>query len=234
MDIKPEENENQEEKVSTNSLDSFIDDMIEKQPEVQQHVVDAERARTEVNATATDSTGETFNPDIHIEKDGKPSVTKTGKFRKRKGVVDPRIAQQKEEEKKNEHLESQASAELVQGLKRQVYNGFFDYTYSDERHGLHVEATKEYFISEGGIKLTPLQNLLILEGFLGLEVMRTEKGVKRLTGLKAWAASKWVKFKGKKHGTQSSPRSNDVGKNNASKENAESGKGKDRAPAVSS
>lgn len=215
IEIKQEENK------SSLNFNNFIDDMIENIPDVQQHVVDAEQAKTDMLNNAVDSSKEKFDPNLHVVgKDGKPSVTKTGKFRKKKNINNPYEVNESPSAKREEavNVESEASAELIQSLKRNVYDGVFEYKYSDDRHKIHVAATTQYFVESGGVKLTPLQNLLILEGFLALEVARTPKATKKITGLKAWIASKYVKFKGrKKNDSQSNNRPNDVGQDNTSK-----------------
>lgn len=205
------------------TYDSFIDDMVSNIPDVQEHVIEAERAKSEALSNTTDATHEKFDPNLHVVgKDGKPSVTKTGKFRKKKNINNPHEQKPIDIEKEANVLESEASAELVQTLKRSVYDGFFEYKYSDARHKVHVGATTQYFVEAGGVKLTPLQNLMILEGFLALEVMRTPKATKKLTGLKAWIASKYVKFKGRKNNdSQSNNRTNDVGQDDASQKDSE-------------
>lgn len=212
---------NQEEK-QTGDYNSIISDMVDNIPDVQEHVVAAEKARNDELNNATSDAGEKFDPSIHVVgKDGKPSVTKTGKFRKKKKINNPHEQKaeqtQKDTSEQNALIESQTSATVVQDLKRSIYDGLFDYKYTDDRHKVHIDATTAYFMESGGVKLTPLQMLCVMEGFMVLEITRTEKASKKLTGLKAWLASKYVKFKGrKKNDTQSGDRANNVGKNDDS------------------
>lgn len=220
----------------------FLQDMVDNSPEIQQHVVDAEAAKTATGnnqPVPPSNEPEKFNPEIHVvDKNGKPSVTKTGKFRKKKNIVNPFDKSPQQQEFDANIADSQASAELAQGLKRAVYDGVFDYKYDDSRHKIHVEATTKYFVSAGGVKLSPLQGLMILEGFMALELMRTEKATKKITGIKAWFASKWVKIsdrrKNRNHGTQSNNRTEFERKNYFGEKDTKTEKGDNTTPDIGS
>ena len=76
------------------TFDEIADTLADSLPEVQQHAVDQHNAEeTEQQNQQADTirqmeekAGESFNPDIHATtSDGLPSVTKTGKFRKKAG-----------------------------------------------------------------------------------------------------------------------------------------------------
>lgn len=206
------------------SDESFINDMMTEVPEVQPHVIAREKKRKEELTGIKDSGGESFDPTIHMSKDGKPSVTKTGKFRKKKATEKLNDPQEKAKEKENNDnivAASAASAELVQSLKRNIYGTFFDFQYGDDRHKVHTDLTTAYFVDSGGIKLTPLQTLCVMEGFMAVEIFNTDKGKKKLGGLKTWVVSKYLKFRGK-NGSYVNSRTNDVGKNDAGeKDNSE-------------
>lgn len=203
---------------NNDGVDNYINDMISDVPEIQQHVVDAEKNKTEKLNNSTDESGEVFNDKIHISKDGKPSLTKTGKFRKKKKINDSAVDNKvKEDEQEKLVNESMASAVVVQGMKRSIYSEMFGYKYNDAQHNICVEATNQYFISSGGVKLTPLQLLIVLETQMAIGVIKTEKGSKKINNIKAWVASKYIKFKGKKkNDAHINNRSNDVGKNDIS------------------
>lgn len=210
-------------------FDEMLTSMVDELPEAEQHVIENEKKKQAELEQQTEQikaeSGETFDPSVHVTgKDGKPSMTKTGKFRKKKGVKNPFEQQEQKAKIEAENMDSKASAELCQTLKRNIYDGIFDYKYSDERHVVHVAATTQYFVESGGVKLSPLQNLMILEGFMALELMRTEKASKKITGIKAWIAAKYVKFKDRKkakqNDTQSGSRTNGKRKDNPGKDNS--------------
>lgn len=227
------------------SLDDVVQDIVQETPDVQQHVVDAheqkeieKEEKTSALSGKRDTGGTLFDPQMHmVGDDGEPRLTKTGKFRKIPGITkklnNPLDAQSKDkalaDEMANKELESRVAAETVQGLKRSIYDNMLGYSCENDRHNLHVQATTDYFMSEGGIKLSPLHNVLLLEGAMIVEAMRTPKGQEKITGIKAWLANKWVNFKfrkkGKTNGAQLSGRSNDVGKNNGGNKDASQDKG---------
>lgn len=203
-DNKQDDNTAENPSQDKNELDFILEDMVVETPEVQQHVVDQEFA--EAPHLIKDSNGDVFDENIHILKDGKPSLTKTGRFRKKKATSSTSA----------DESESLAAAEVVQGLKRQTYAALLDFEYGDDLHKIHVGETARYFDSEGGVTLTPLQSLLLLEGVLLMRGIQTPTSKKKLTGVKAWFASKWVKFKGrKKNGTYTGNRAVDEREDNA-------------------
>ena len=240
---KPEEIIKQQKSEAANDgFSEMLTSMVDELPQAEEHVIENEKKKqAELDnideQPQTSPSGDKFDASIHVMgKDGKPSMTKTGKFRKKKGVVNPFEKENAQAKLESENMDSKASAEICQTLKRNVYDGIFDYKYTDERHVVHVAATTQYFIESGGVTLTPLQNLMILEGFMALELMRTEKGSKKITGLKAWAVSKYIKFKdrkkGKKNDTQSSGGTDGKRKDDTSKKTSETENNADRTPLV--
>lgn len=189
-----------EELSQNNTVDDIINDMIDDIPEIQPHVVN------NVKEEKTSS----FNPSVHAtDENGNPKLTKTGKYRKKKvsGINNPYA------EKIADPIEthSLAAAEVVQGLKRSSYHNFLGHQYGDDRHKLYVNATKDYFVSKGGVTLTPLHTILILEGALLLEAMAQEKARSKILSIKEWVAKKYVsiKFGRKKRGAQHNNRPDD-------------------------
>jgi len=225
------------------TFENAIQDMVDDTPEVQQHVVekyenDAVEQKAKIN-TINENAGETFNPEIHaVKKDGSPSLTKKGKFRKKTVKSTQKINNPMEAEAtaqaevvNNEQMiaESKATAIVVQNLKRSAYDNFLDFPIDDARHNTHVDMTTAYLVSEGGVKLSPLQALMIMEAGLGIEAFRTQKGQEKLTGIKAKLASWYIKMKGKKkNGTHSNSRADNIGKNKNSDKTSANEKGKDK------
>ena len=74
-------------------IDSVVDNLISQAPQVQEHVIEhfenAQKAENAEISNLTDRFGVSFDPAIHITgRDGKPTVTKTGKLM-RKGGTSP-------------------------------------------------------------------------------------------------------------------------------------------------
>ena len=212
--------ENELPKTPTNAVDSILMDMLESIPDIQPHVVDNVH-KENVNQEPIAPKGgekEVFNPAIHrANPDGSPVLTKTGKFRKKTGaskLYNP--ADREAQFSENPNLTAQivieanslAAAEVVQNLKRSAYSNFLGQTYGEERHRVFVDATKSYFISCGGVSLTPLQALLLLEGQLLLESASKPKAIDKITKFKTWLVTKYLTYKGRKNGAQSGSRAN--------------------------
>ncbi len=86
----------------------------------------------------------------------------------------------------------------MQNLKRSAYNNFLGCAYGDDRHAIYIDATYNYFVSTGGVTLTPLHTILLLEGALMLEAMSKPKAIDKITRLKVWIAEKYFRFKGRR------------------------------------
>ena len=201
---------------SSSTLDDLIAENNNAIPELQQHAIDAYRDQETSNVeTKKHLQNDVFDPELHsVDKNGEPSRLKSGKYRYKKG-----IQKQYQESANNGEsdslVHSMAAAETVQSLKRLTYDKICEFQYSDTLHKTHVVATAEYFESFGGVKLTPLQSLLILEGTMAIRLTQTPKSKSKFVQFKGWLASKLVKLKGKKR-AQSHRRSNPVGQNNTS------------------
>lgn len=194
-------------------------------PKVQQNAVDAHKQRqAAADAAPSDVKGEKFNPEKHaVDAQGNPKMTKTGRFsRKRstRALNNPAAKQAEVDAKAISDAESEAAAKVVQDLKRNAYDRLLDYGVTDERHAMHIDATKAYFVEKGGVKLNPLHTLLVLEGAQMLELMGKPKTVSAIEKVKIWAYTRFKK-KGKvKNGTHPSNRSNNVGQNNGGNRDA--------------
>lgn len=227
-------------------FDDLAQHLVGDVPEVQQHAVDAHNQKEnekiekqESLAGERDSAGNLFDPLMHLVDDnGNPVLTKTGKYRKKNkssrainnGSEEEKRQKQLEEQKAKE-IESRVAAETVQDLKRNAYSAFLGYNATDERHKMHVDTTTQYFVEKGGVKLSPLHTLMLLEGAMMVEAVRTEKGKQKVVSVKEWLVQKYVKFKlrkGKKNGARVDSGTNDVGKDNGSDKDASSSKTKDK------
>lgn len=89
--MQTEDNPQAEDNPVDSGIDKVLDEVLGDAPEPSEHAVrafEAEQERTEqANTTSnTDSAGVIFNPEIHaVDADGKPKLTKAGRFAKRRG-----------------------------------------------------------------------------------------------------------------------------------------------------
>ena len=227
------------------SFDSVIQDIASETPEVQQHAVDAHLQREEEKASQ-DKGGETFDPEIHvINPDGSPKLTKTGKFRKKPGASKRAALNnpaEAEEKKRKKILDDQVkveknriAAQTVQDLKRSCLGHFLEYEYSDERHALHVSTLESYFMSEGGVELSPLHGVMLLEGQMMMEALTTKKGATLVEKVKTKIAGFVIKFKGRKrNGAQPNSGANAKRENNSGNKVSAQDKGPNKSKSASS
>lgn len=216
--------------IDESNVDDIIADMIESTPSSQPHI--EEDSNNENKNSVKNSTNNIknplkskFDPQIHaVNDDGSPVLTKTGKFRKKPKEYKTNAKTAKLNDPFNEEkpslnlieVNSRAAAQVVQDLKRSAYNNFLGCMYGDDRHYIYIDATTNYFVSSGGVTLTPLHTILLLEGALFLEAMGKPKALDKLSKLKIWIAEKYLKFKRRKYGTQSSSRPNHERENDTS------------------
>lgn len=200
------------------TLDTIINDVSSDIPEPQHHAIEAYKKSDDgVNDNSVKIQNDSFDASIHaVDKNNRPILTKTGKYRYKRGVKRqslnlPNATPEKEVEQVDG--DSLASAQVVQELKRSVYSNLFNFKYKDDLHKTHVDSTYAYFKSSGGVKLTPLQSLMILEGVMVAQVIKTPQSKDKLSSLKLWFSEKFIRFKRKKH-AQSNSRTDTIGKDN--------------------
>lgn len=197
--------ENLAPKINNDNVDDILTDMLDNIPDIQPHVVDnvnTKNKETVKEAVEKSKESVKFNPDIHATRaDGSPSVTPKGKFRKKavptKKLNDPYAANIPPPQSSME-VESHAAAVVVQDLKRSAYSHLLGCEYGADRHKIYIDATTGYFVSGGGVRLSPLHTLLILEGALLIEAMGKPKAIDKITKFKIWAAEKFIRIKSKK------------------------------------
>lgn len=192
MDTKPQVENN-----ADTEINALLQNMVESTPEVQQHVVD--HAKSKAQSAPNDDT--TFDATIHrVDASGNPVLTKTGKYRRKTVKGEKKLNLPNSDAPTSDLSQSRPAAEIVQTIKRTLYENFLDFKYSEPLHQTHVEVTTAYFDSTGGVKLSPLGALALMEASLFVGAIKTDKGIKKLGKVKAWVAGKWISIRNRKNG----------------------------------
>lgn len=133
-----------------------------------------------------DEDGTIFDENLHsTDKKGNPLYTKTGKFKKK------RVS--KKDTESQEIDCNVKSAETVQGIKRGIYSNVLGHEYNDDIHSLYVSSTADYFRDRGGVEISPLATLVVLEISLFCTALKTEKSKSIFSKLKQWFSKKFKK-----------------------------------------
>lgn len=215
---------------SFDDLNEVHDNIQDESPEPKQSAIEAAQA-VEVETLReqsdnVDSEGTVFNPELHAtDKDGNPSVTPLGKFRKKRGASKvSTVSNAQEQQDKINNAKAAASAAVDMSLqslelllgpewKPIQQDGI------DERANLKA-ATANYFIAKDINDFPPGVALTVVVMAYAMPRVTTGKETKtRLAKAKVWAAEKLNNLKRKrKDASQSNSRDDGKRKNDASKE----------------
>lgn len=191
-------------------------------------ISEAKNKLSEGREIITDSEGVVFDKELHAtDNDGKPSVTKLGKFRKKKGVSSIAI---KEKQKKAEDVVNNEKAlqEMGEGaagtfvaVGAAIFGEDFLPENQDEERRLS-EAFAKYLKASGMKDLPPGLALTVALGAYGYRRVHKPQVKSKLQKFKDWSLYQIIKLKGKlKNASYSSSRTEPKRENNANKANSE-------------
>lgn len=172
-------------------------------------------------AAAQSDLPEKFNPAIHAtDKHGNPSVTKGGKFRRKKntGFINPEIDATKEAEKKaaaeKAAQDSLKAAQVTSGLIEQLSIKLIsdDFIYSEFERESNVKAWQDCYNYYGGVNLTPPLELAMNHGAIIIARSHKPTVQSKFRQFAGWLKSK-LKRKAK-NGTHSGSRPDGQRQNN--------------------
>lgn len=142
----------------------------------------------------TDAAGSVFDPAIHSAKDGKPTLTKRGNFRKKKGVspsqspnteLDPQILAAQQAGK--------VSAELVFTLGQTVFGREWapkvQPSHGVDEPRMLTDAFAQYYLATGVREIPPWAGLAIALSAYSIPRLRGEETLTRLARIKQWLKS---------------------------------------------
>lgn len=212
------------------SIDAVHDETLSQSPEANQDAIDAQAGEEletlRAEASNTDKDGTIFDADIHaVNKDGEPSVTPTGKFRKKRGSV---VATKSAAEKTmQDELAARAAgylaADLVVGTSIALLGdewipigetGEQEPIKYDE-HSMLRKAFGDYFVAKNISDFPPGIALSIaLSSYAGARLAGGKETKSRLSKAWAWTSDKFKNLfkKGKKNAAHDSTRDNGVRK----------------------
>ena len=230
-----------EEKPAAPETGVSMDDLteVEQFPEIDNEAVDsimrqnAENKTTGVPLQSMSQTEEKFNPEIHrTNPDGTPALTKTGKFRKKKGwkLIKPE-AQTAQSAVKKESLTSRAAARIVSGtlekLSMVLVSDEFQYTPPEKES--NIEAWERCIDYYGGVHISPPLELAANHMKIILARMDKPKTQSRMAQAYFWIKSKFGRKA--KNGALFSSRKDGSGKDDmGAKESAQPAKTGEKLP----
>lgn len=153
--------------------------------------------------------GQIFDPAIHrVGDDGKPSVTKTGKFRKKTGLKFIRPEDKKKEEVKTgiPEISSKDAAIVTSGLIEQISVKLIgdEFNYNEMERNSNVQAWERTYDHYGGVNLSPPAALALNHMSIILARSTQPQTISKMKLFGAWIKSKMTRKK--KHGSQSDSR----------------------------
>lgn len=191
------------------NVDEIANTLVENMPEIQEHVVHNYQTESEKNQVNSifppDSAGTAFDPEIHIlDDDGKPKITKTGKYAKKRGrkstVVKPDSGFSSDIDKAAQ-LKAQArlTGEGYTNLFLAFSQGLGGPEWAprsfDEKHALQ-ESFVNYCEATGRVDLPPGWSLIATLSMYAMpRFMEGEQTKSRVQKVKEWFATKLVKIK---------------------------------------
>jgi len=237
---KKSKQETQEETgFSFDSIDSVHDEILESSPDVNQAYIEgteaAQAAASVAASDVKDSEGAVFNSELHaVNKDGEPSLTATGKFRKKRGaskvaITNTALAEQQKLEKDRiaARAAGQLAADMLIGSSVTLLGdewvpigskGTQEPIQFDEHSNLR-RAFADYFEAKNISDFPPGIMLSIAVTSYAMPRLVAGKETKtRLAKMKIWIAERYNKMKrSRKDAAQSHSRDNGKRKDNASK-----------------
>ena len=222
------------------SLTAIHDDIQDESSEVNTDAVAAhtakelaaaseEHATTNSNGLAVDSTGATFDPEIHAtDKDGNPSKTPKGKFRKKRQTAKSVIAQQsrelealKEKQAADKKARDAATVAVTLSLHTAVMMLGEEWKADpDERVALD-SAAGDYFVAKDINDFPPgIALSIVCFSFAAKRIATGKETQTKIGRAKYWVSEKWKALSKRKRKNASQSNSGDDGKreNDASEE----------------
>lgn len=222
---------------SFDSLEDSHDEILEQSPEPQRHAIDAhneiEAEKLRGQNDNVDKDGTIFDPELHaVNKDGEPSLTPTGKFRKRRGSS--KVSTQSEQAK-NIHDEAaaraagQLAADMMIGSCVTLLGeewvpigskGTQEPLQFDEHTNLR-RAFGEYFVAKGINDFPPgIMLSIALSSYAGARLAGGKETKTRLAKAKIWVSDMFGKLRKKKNATQSNSGDNRVRQDDTSEKSS--------------
>lgn len=211
------------------AIEGIADTLADEAPEVQEHAIAAaqaeEQARQEEMGSMVDDDGVQFDPAIHAtDKDGNPSITKTGKFRRKAGrkqngsvIGNSRKSKlpemdEAQKQKATARANGIATAELIFALGvgiggeewkpiRDEKSGIDERQYMADSWAAYYEATGKQDLPPGLIVCTAIASYAAPR----FTMPQTQS---RFGKLKTWISKKMADRKLKKHGLKATERDN--------------------------
>jgi len=208
-------------KTSVLSMDSLTQN--EELPDVQPHAIDAiKSAKNDQVEQAKKELG--FDPEIHAtNSDGTPKLTKAGKPQKKRGRKSGSVlnAKKKAETAQPEitEISSMEAGVVVSGLLEQMSVKLIsdEWAYNDVERAGNVTAWAQTFDSFGGVKLSPVQMLMMSHAQIILTRIPQPKTKTKIGLIKAWWKHKKSKWRNKKN-AHTDNRKDAIGENDVREE----------------
>lgn len=206
------------------SLDNIANTLADSMPEVQEHAIEQEKAKTDAErekwADLEDVDGNAFDPAIHkTNKDGEPTLSRTGKLIKKPGrkaggasSSGPSVIGVKQEAKPDPdqaaRIQARASGKMAANLLMTlgiVAGGEEWQPMKDEKTGIDEKlmlesAFADYFEATGKTDIPPGMALTVAIGGYALPRFTMPKTRSRMQKVKDWVVRKIAERKLKKHG----------------------------------
>ncbi|AUR98301.1 hypothetical protein NVP1249A_07 [Vibrio phage 1.249.A._10N.261.55.B9] len=214
----------QTETSSGGSLDNIANTLADSMPEVQEHAIEQEKAKTDAErekwADLEDVDGNTFDPAIHkTNKDAEPTLSRTGKLIKKPGrkggggsSSGPSVIGVKQEAKPDPEqaarIQARASGKMAANLLMTLgivaggeeWQPIKDPTTGIDEKQMLESAFADYFEATGKTDIPPGMALTVAIGGYALPRFTMPKTRSRMQKVKDWVVRKIADRKLRKHG----------------------------------